>query len=377
MNSDQRIELTFKDATDSEPVKLVTPDNTTDEPNLSRASSSGELESSSGDFETEVDSEHCPASLTDSSTCENSDPILHAYSDPGESQSLYQPSVTYSLSGYYPSTPLRSSILPDLKQVFNCAYFTAAALASADLVTTLNNHMLLIFPLLFGMFAVGAFVYSINQRVHISDFSVTLSQRTRFLIRAIALLIPVPIIAGAVCVRLSDHELDLANNAYDAEQYAQATDHLNVAINLNPFNEGAYDAFSRVYFMQSAWALAYDYAQKAIALDPNDSYAWSDKARPLHMMQRNSEAIVAAEKAVQLDPTNGQAFSTLAECYLDAGKYEVALDAAQKHSKIHNTEPYAFELTANILRKLGRDAEATAADAEGGRLATPAQAAPL
>lgn len=275
MNTDPKIELTFKDATDSEPVKLVTPDNTCSEPNLS--CSKGELESSSGDLETRVESERAQSTLANSSTWENSDSILHAYSDTGQSQSSNHPGVTYSLSGYYPTTPSRASMLPDLKQVFNCAYFTTAALASADLVTTLNNHLLLIFPLLFGMFAVGAFVYSINQRVHISDFSVTLSQRTRFLIRAIALLIPIPIIAGAVCVRLSDHELDLANNAHDAEHYAQAIDHLNVAINLNPFNEGAYDAFSRVYFMQSAWALANDYAQKAIALDPNDSYAWSDR----------------------------------------------------------------------------------------------------
>lgn len=341
MNSERKVEITFKDATDSEsePVKLVTPETS------ERPDSSPE----------ELCSEH-------------SEPIFQAYTSRECSESSVPPALTYSLSSHYASEPSRASLFLDLKQVFNCAYFTAAALASTYLVSTLNNHLLIVFPILFGMFAVGAFVYSISRRVHISDFNITFSQHTRFVIRAIALLIPIPIMAGAMCVGMSERELGLANTAYDAEQYSQATDHLNLAINLNPYNEGAYDAFSRVYFMQTAWGLAIESAQKAISLDPNDSYAWSDKARPLHMMQRDSEAIVAAEKAVHLDPTNGQAFSTLAECYLDSGKYEVALDAAQKHSKIHNTEPYAFELTANILRKLGRDAEAAAADAEKSRL---------
>ncbi|CAN5620644.1 hypothetical protein BH10CYA1_BH10CYA1_57400 [soil metagenome] len=363
MNADPRTELKFKEAADSksEPVRLVTAEiASSEEPGLN-------------EVPPEIEPEESP--LGDLPKSESSETILHAYTNRASfsSGSFSKADLTYSLSGHYPSEPSRSSILPDLKQLFNCAYFTAAALASADLVNSLNNHMLLAFTFLFVSFAIGAFVYSINQRVHISDFSVTLSRRTRRAIRAIALFIPIPIIAGAACVRMSDYQLDLANTAYDTALYSQAIDHLNLAIKLNPFNEGAYDAFSRVHYMQSEWDLAYEYGQKASSLDPKDSYAWSDQARPLHMMQRNAEAIVAAEKAVQLDPTNGQAFSTLAESYLEAGQYEMALYAAQKHSKIHTTEPYAFEVTANILRKLGRESEAAAALAESQRLAAPVQ----
>lgn len=369
MNSDSRIELTFKDATDSEsePVRLVTPELIPEASEHTPEELSPKYVSPMEELKAKVESEQA-ATAQEFSAAQVASAAQAVSAAQVDSASLSAcgnsepPSPAYNFAGSYAFEPSRSSLFPDFKQVFNCAYFTAAALASADLVTTLDNDLLLVFPVLFSIFAVGAFVYSINQRVHISDFSVTLSTRTRFLIRSIALLIPIPIIAGAVCVRLSDLELDLANTAYDAAQYGKATDHLNQAINLNPFNEGAYDAFSRVYFMQSAWGLANEFAQKAIALDPNDSYAWSDKARPLHMMQKNSEAITAAEKAVQLDPTNGQAFSTLAESNLELGKYEAALDAAQKHTKIHSDEPYAFELTANILRKMGRDAEAAAAE---------------
>ncbi|MBS1956368.1 MAG: tetratricopeptide repeat protein [Cyanobacteria bacterium SZAS-4] len=379
MNSDPRIELAFKDATDSESesVKLVTPDCNPER--LSLDCDAAKEENEPG-IQPSVNPQVLPAAEQEIEPAAEPEVVVvtesaveSGHASPGAPSSA---EIGYSFARHYAFEPSRSSLFPDLKQVLNCAYFTAAALASADLVTTLNNHWLLVFPIIFSMFAVGAFVYSINQRVHISDFNVVFSQRTRFLIRAIALLIPIPIIAGAIAVRMSDHELDLANNAYDAEHYAQAIDHLNLAINLNPFNEGAYDAFSRVYFMQSAWGLANQYAQKAIALDPTDSYAWSDQARPLHMMQQNSEAILAAKKAVELDSTNGQAFSTLAESYQELGQYEAALEAAKKHAKIHNTEPYAFELTANILRKMGLNDEAAAVDAERGRLAVDEEVTP-
>lgn len=370
MSAEPQNDRKFKESTVSvETVRLVTNDSAQEKSDCSaeHADDSTELT-----HEQTIDNDH---NLAENFNVSQTESAIAAENISADSNYQCSPNSSTSQSQTFQSTNYSGltgrSIFPDLKQVLNCAYFTAAALAAAELVSAFDNVMFYGMAALCGVIASAAFVYSLNQRVHISDFAVTFSRRTRRIIRATALLLPIPIFVAVSCARLAANEVAVAERLYDADQYTQAMTHLEAAQRLNPFSQGTYEAISRVFFAESSYPQALEYAEKAISMDPTDSYAWVDKAKPLHEMKMNDAALVAAQKAIDLDRTNGQAFATMAETYNDMGMYDQALEAAQTHVTLHNTEAYAYEIKEQVLRNMGRDADAAAARAEASRIGSP------
>ncbi len=370
MSAEPQNDRKFKESAVSvETVRLVTNDSAQEQSDCLAA------EHTEDPTEQTADSNHNLAENLNTSQTESASAAGNASADSNFPQ--YSPgssmlqSQTHQLTKHSGLTG--RSIFPDLKQVLNCAYFTAAALAAAELVSAFDNVMFYGMAALCGVIASAAFVYSLNQRVHISDFAITFSRRTRRMIRATALLLPIPIFVAVSCARLAANEVAVAEQLYDADQYARAMTHLESAQRLNPFSQGTYEAISRVFYAESIYPQALEYAEKAISMDPTDSYAWVDKAKPLHEMKMNDAALVAAQKAIDLDRTNGQAFATMAETYNEMGMYDQALEAAQTHVTLHNTEAYAYEIKEQVLRNMGRDADAAAARAEASRMGSPVE----
>ncbi len=206
--------------------------------------------------------------------------------------------------------------------------------------------------------------------MHPNDFAVIFSKRTKAVIRATALIVPVPFIAWMVVAQpLSYMQLAQGQDLFHDGNYQDAIKHFNRAAMLNPGLERAYTELADCYNYTFDYSRSIENADKALRLDPRDGSAWASKAWALNALDKFSEALPTALNAVQFYPESGEAYHALADAYVGLGDYEKALQPATRHARIHDAEPEALYLKAKILEKLKRADEAAqdraAADALG------------
>lgn len=245
-----------------------------------------------------------------------------------------------------------------LKQPFNFVYFSSAAAAIAYVSISWNLPTLWLAFAGFTLFAIAAFRTSWNRRLHPNDFAIVFSRRTKTMIRAIALLFPIPFIVIAVAQPLSYAQLHEGQKLFHDGKYEKALTRFNRATLLNPRLEEAYAELADCYNYTYEYQKSLESAEKALQLAPTDGAVWASKAWALNQLDKYSEALPAAQTAAKLEPGNGEAHRAVADAYVGLGDYENALAPATTHARIHYEEADAFNLKADILEKLNRKDEA-------------------
>ena len=245
-----------------------------------------------------------------------------------------------------------------LKQPFNFAYFTIAAAAIAYVSTSWNLPTLWLAVAGFMLFALAAFRTSWNRRLHPNDFAIVFSRKTKTMIRATAILFPIPFFVISVAQPLSYAQLHEGQKLFHDGKYDKAVTRFNRATMLNPRLEQAYAELADCYNFTYEYPKSLESAEKALQLDPTDGAVWASKAWALNQQNKYSEALAAGQNAVKFDPTSGEGHRTVADAYFGLGEYENALAPASEHARIHYEEADAFDLKADILEKLNRKDEA-------------------
>ncbi len=181
---------------------------------------------------------------------------------------------------------------------------------------------------------------------------------------------------------------------YDKGQYAEAIEHYNKAIELNPVSEAVYAnkgsalrmlgryaeaiaALDKAIALNPQYILAYNergavYSDeekydraipnydKALELDPGNKFAYGLKGSALRELGRYAEALAALDKAIDLDPQYVWAYNERAAVYSGLEKYDRALADYDKALELDPKYKYAYA-KALPLRKLGRYEEALGA----------------
>jgi tetratricopeptide (TPR) repeat protein len=279
-------------------------------------------------------------------------------SEPSNQECLSVVTFTEAPQRYNCSPTFVPPPFSEAKQLFNAFYFGLSAIAIGTVCLTWKLPILSLTAAVFGALAVMAFVFAFYNKAHPADFSVTLSSRTRRLIRTSALLFPLPFFAVVIAMFPAQWQLQEGQKLFHDGKYNEALVHLNLAAVLNPVSEKAFAELADCYnfVWKSDKSLAN--ADKALRLDPLDGDAWASKAWALNAESEYAQALPAALNAVKYSPGSGQANHALAAAYRNLGEYELALPPASKHIRIHFNEPGAFELRADILDRLGRSEEA-------------------
>jgi tetratricopeptide (TPR) repeat protein len=172
-------------------------------------------------------------------------------------------------------------------------------------------------------------------------------------------------LAGAADPRLIE-----AQKLYNSTNYEHS---LNVLQAIQPKDGAVFELMGRDYYMQADYRRATDVLEKAVQMDPfNAEYAlWSGRAwgrraetsSPFTAPAYASKARQYLEKSVQLNPTNLDAQSDLFEYYLDApgflgGGLDKAEATAERMTQISPADGQWAEAKLAEKRKESRTAEA-------------------
>jgi tetratricopeptide (TPR) repeat protein len=200
------------------------------------------------------------------------------------------------------------------------------------------------------------------------------------------------------------------------QQYREAVDAADRAIQLDPNLALAHSNKASALVYLQLYQEAVDAADRAIQLDPNLALAYNNKAAALVYLQQYREAIDAANRAMQLDPSLPQPFmnkiaafvSSLqkwppvikaiedehvslqknienfqqyeagvyvfrADTCADSQRYDEALDAYESALTLDPSSASAWSGKAKVLRTLGREEEAQAAEAQAEKLTDESQ----
>jgi tetratricopeptide (TPR) repeat protein len=200
------------------------------------------------------------------------------------------------------------------------------------------------------------------------------------------------------------------------QQYKEAVDAADRAIQLNPNLALAHSNKAAALVNLQLNQEAVDAADRAIQLDPNLALGYNNKAAALVNLQQYKEAIDAANRAMQLDPSLPQAFmnkiavieSSLqkwapvgkalkdyiailqalieksqkddalvyvirAGAFATLQRYVEALDAYEHALTLDPSLASAWSGKAEVLRVLGREEEAQAAEAQAEKLTDESQ----
>jgi tetratricopeptide (TPR) repeat protein len=178
------------------------------------------------------------------------------------------------------------------------------------------------------------------------------------------------------------------------KQYAEALPLFERATQLAPGSFGAWANLGYVFGELNRWQEALTAFDRALALNDRNAAVWNNKGNALNELQRYAEALVALDRALALNPNLAQAWNNKGNALDELGRDEEALAAYDralaldpknagtwynKGNALYDLKRYAEALVAyergfdpndwrdwsaraNVLRALGRTAEAEAAE---------------
>ena len=106
----------------------------------------------------------------------------------------------------------------------------------------------------------------------------------------------------------------------DPKLNAQAADEFKAALQVNPYDEGAWRELGEMQAAKGDFQGAQQDYKKALALRPNDADAETDLAIALISLNQSNEALPLLERAEKDDPTNMAAHYRLSLLYRRAGR---------------------------------------------------------
>ena len=144
--------------------------------------------------------------------------------------------------------------------------------------------------------------------------------------------------------------------------FAQASNNLKKAMDLDNNNSDAYIVLSYLLIMKRDHEEAIAAAKQAITLNPNAADAYLGLGLAFFYSSKPKEAIDYLKKAIRLNPMPpSDYYLMLGHCYRVSGRFADALEVYKKAVEIAPSNLYAHLGLAVLYISMGRDHEARAA----------------
>ncbi|MGB3404534.1 MAG: tetratricopeptide repeat protein [Microcoleaceae cyanobacterium] len=144
------------------------------------------------------------------------------------------------------------------------------------------------------------------------------------------------------------------NQCKQSEQYQDAVEAYEKAIELNPNFSWYYHNLAEVFFELEEWEKSSNYFQKACEINQNSEWSFYQLGEVLVQQGELEEAIAAFQTAIELNPGYAEFYSSLGEVLWQAERLEEAENTLQKAVEI---EPYsikAYQYLWEVLAKQGK-----------------------
>lgn len=165
----------------------------------------------------------------------------------------------------------------------------------------------------------------------------------------------------------------LANAYYEKNQYAEAIQYFETAIQLDATDPKSFNNLGNCYDRTGKPDKAVPLFLKALEIRPGDAMVYTNLGVSYDKLGKLEEAIQAHEKSVSLMPSP-LGYANLANVLEKAGKYEASADACRKALEMDPNYGLAHNNLGVALYRLGRVEEAVSSLQQAARLNyTPAQ----
>ncbi len=145
---------------------------------------------------------------------------------------------------------------------------------------------------------------------------------------------------------------------YSAQDYRNAEEYLNKALEIDADYYHAYKLLSNIYFEQGDFEKSIFYGKKALFINKKDAGIYSDIGLALMNLERYEEAITFLGQSIKLDPQNKGYIYSLASVYRDSKRFEPAISEYLKLNNLQSDYPGLHNDLGDIYRNLGREKEA-------------------
>lgn len=122
----------------------------------------------------------------------------------------------------------------------------------------------------------------------------------------------------------------LGNSYYMNNQFEEAVDTFNRAIELNPRAEDFYTQLANSYLGLRQFEKAVQAAKRSLQIEQNNAFAYSILSKIYRAMGQYDEAVEALRKAIELEPKDVDHYISLANLYGAQGNYEEAINTLKK-----------------------------------------------
>ena len=141
--------------------------------------------------------------------------------------------------------------------------------------------------------------------------------------------------------------------------FAQASNNIKKAIDLDRTNTDAYTVLSYLFTMKRDHEKAIAAAKQAITLNPSSADAYLGLGSALYFSNKPKEAIEYLRKAIRLNPMPpSDYYLFLGHCFQSLKRYSEALEVYKKAAEIAPGNLYAHLGLAVTYINIGRDREA-------------------
>ncbi len=143
----------------------------------------------------------------------------------------------------------------------------------------------------------------------------------------------------------------------DLGLHEEALRHRRIAVEMEPTG-WTYEGLGNTLSSMKKYDEANEAFAKVVQLDPDDAKYWLDWASNLQEQGQNEECIEKCKRALELEPNSFDAYNKWGHCLKAQKKYEEALEIFKKSMEINPAQWCPYAHTVEILKTLGRDAEA-------------------
>jgi tetratricopeptide (TPR) repeat protein len=168
-------------------------------------------------------------------------------------------------------------------------------------------------------------------------------------------------IQGVVKELLASYKNAEGDAQYKNEQYKEALNAYDQAIQLNPRCAPAYNGKGNVLHDLKRDEEALNAYDQAIQLNPRCAPAYNGKGNVLHDLKRDEEALNAYDQAIQLKPNDAYPYYNKGNTLYHLKRYEEALAAYDQAIFLDSNYALAYNGKGNALYHLKRYEEALAA----------------
>lgn len=138
---------------------------------------------------------------------------------------------------------------------------------------------------------------------------------------------------------------------FDAEDYKQAFEYLNKAIEDDINNGYAHGLIARIFQLHEDYGMALRAHDKAIECmsEEKSSFLYLSRAETYRLMGKNAEWLADCSKAIEVDPNSATCYEARADYFYQQGMHEEAIADIDEFIKLDPHNPYGYMVKGRSL----------------------------